>query len=237
MNIFEKLLAITSELPKVAKNLEVGFGQSKYKAVGEADVLAAVRPLEEKYKVYSYPANRKIIETGEIETKNGAKNLFIRVETTYRFVNIEKPDEFIEIISYGDGVDPSDKSVGKSMTYSDKYALLKAYKIMTGDDPDQDLSPELKGKTSAHHSTNKANIANEMVVKQVVKQEEQHVQGEQPQPNKPCNSFQLEILNKQDEKIKAFALKKYSIATLEMLTQEQAQYIIDSMMQKGTLKV
>ena len=27
-------------------------------------------------------------------------------------------------------------------TYSDKYSLLKAYKIATGDDPDKDASPE-----------------------------------------------------------------------------------------------
>ena len=30
------------------------------------------------------------------------------------------------------------------MTYADKYALLKAYKISTGDDPDQEASDELK---------------------------------------------------------------------------------------------
>lgn len=28
------------------------------------------------------------------------------------------------------------------MTYADKYALMKAYKITTGDDPDKDASPE-----------------------------------------------------------------------------------------------
>lgn len=30
------------------------------------------------------------------------------------------------------------------MTYGDKYALLKAYKIQTGDDPDQNASEPLK---------------------------------------------------------------------------------------------
>ena len=51
MNIYEKLAAITSELNAVAKNLMVGEGRSSYKAVSEADVLAAVKPLEQKYKV------------------------------------------------------------------------------------------------------------------------------------------------------------------------------------------
>ena len=51
MNIYEKLSAITNEIGTVAKNLEVGVGKSQYKAVGEADVLKAVKELEAKYKV------------------------------------------------------------------------------------------------------------------------------------------------------------------------------------------
>lgn len=153
MNIYEKLLKITNELTTVAKNLSVGVGKSSYKAVGEADVLSAVKPLELKYKVYSYPFNRRIIESGTIENESVdhqtaqvvvKKQLFERIETTYRFVNIENPEEYIDIISYGDGIDSQDKSVGKAMTYSDKYALLKAYKIITGDDPDQKASEDLK---------------------------------------------------------------------------------------------
>lgn len=153
MNIYEKLGKITAELSAVAKNLEVGVGQAKYKAVGEADVLRAVKPLEEKYGIYSYPFSRTIIESGSIESTNYKgevkKSLFERIETVYRFVNVEKPDEFIDITSYGDGIDTGDKSVGKAMTYSDKYALLKAYKIVTGDDPDQYASEDLKAAKTA----------------------------------------------------------------------------------------
>lgn len=150
MNIFEKLSSIATEIENVAKNLEVGTGKGSYKAVGEADVLKAVKPLEAKYKVYSYPIQRRIVESGFIENEvayNGGtiikKNLYERIETTYRFINIENPDEYVDIVSYGDGVDSQDKSVGKAMTYSDKYALMKAYKIVTGDDPDQDMSKPL----------------------------------------------------------------------------------------------
>lgn len=148
MNIYEKLSKITSELSTVAKNLEVGVGQAKYKAVGEADVLRAIKPIEAKHGVYSYPLTRTIVESGQIESVNYKgevkKSLFERIETTYRFVNIEKPEEYIDITSYGDGIDTGDKSVGKAMTYADKYALMKAYKIITGDDPDQNPSDELK---------------------------------------------------------------------------------------------
>ena len=149
MNIYEKMLAITNEIGTVAKNLEVGVGKSQYKAVGEADVLKAVKELEAKYNVYSYPSNRKVIDNSIMQTRkeyNGqvteGNQLFMRIEVEYTFVNVEKPDEQTQIISYGDGIDTQDKAPGKAMTYADKYALLKAYKIVTGEDPDQQHSPD-----------------------------------------------------------------------------------------------
>ena len=148
MNIYEKLSAITNEISAVAKNLNVGYGKSQYKAVGEADVLAAVKPTEKKYKVYSYPAGRRVIESNVLTSLdkdgNEKRQLFMRLEVVYRFVNMENPEEYIDITTYGDGVDPGDKAPGKAMTYADKYALLKAYKIITGDDPDQKASETLK---------------------------------------------------------------------------------------------
>lgn len=146
MNIYQKMSAITQEISTVAKNLMVGEGKNQYKAVGEADVLAAVKPIEAKHGVYSYPFDREIIESGEMvsTTKYGdRKSLYLRVKTVYRFVNVDEPSEFIDITTYGDGVDTQDKAPGKAMTYGDKYALLKAYKIQTGDDPDQTASETL----------------------------------------------------------------------------------------------
>ena len=146
MNIYEKMSAITNELGVVAKNLNVDMGNGKnYKAVQEKDVLDAVKPIEEKYRVYSYPKERKIIDSEilEKETKYGkTKNMYLRIETIYEFVNLDKPEEKITMVSYADGIDSGDKATGKAMTYSDKYSLLKAYKIATGDDPDKDASPE-----------------------------------------------------------------------------------------------
>lgn len=153
MNVFEKLSAISLEITNVNKNLNVSVGKSgSYKAVGEADVLAAVRPAEAKFRIYSYPINRTVIESGTVDSTRYdgtvVHQLFERIEVTYRFVNMDKPEEYIDIISYGDGIDNGDKSVGKAMTYADKYALLKAYKIITGEDPDQEASEPLSGKST-----------------------------------------------------------------------------------------
>lgn len=143
LNIFQRMLAATSEIDKVAKNLKVGVGNNSYKAVAEADVLEAVKPVEEQFGIYSYPYSREIVKdevsvtTSEYEGRKSEKtSYFMRVKTIYRFVNIDKPDEYIDITTYGDGIDSQDKAPGKAMTYGDKYALMKAYKIQTGEDPD-----------------------------------------------------------------------------------------------------
>ena len=145
MNIFQRMSAITNELGFVQKGLEVGFGNFKYKAVSEVDVLEAIKPLEKKYGVFSYPVATEIEEQMQVtqNTKNGeVTNFYLRIKRTYRFLCVDNPKDFVDIISYGDGVDSGDKATGKAQTYADKYALMKAYKISTGDDPDKEASKE-----------------------------------------------------------------------------------------------
>lgn len=144
LNIYQRLSNITNELETVKKGLTVGSGNYAYKAVGEGDILKAVKPLEITHGVYSYPLSRSLVSQEILTTDNNKTKFFMRIETTYRFVNIDKPSEFVDQVSYGDGVDSLDKSPGKAMTYSDKYSLMKAYKIMTGDDPDQNHSKDTK---------------------------------------------------------------------------------------------
>lgn len=150
LNIFEKMTLITNEISTVAKNLKVQVNKTaSYSAVSERDILDAVKPIEYKYRVYSYPYERNVIDKDVLvkETEyNGqttkTNSLYMRVETIYRFVNIDNTSEFIDIKAYGDGIDTGDKAPGKATTYADKYALMKAYKISTGDDPDKEASPE-----------------------------------------------------------------------------------------------
>lgn len=150
MNIYEKMSLITEEIGVIEKGLVVPINKTNsYKAVSERDVLDGVKPIEKKYRVYSYPAKREVIDRDALVKEseyNGnitkTNTLFMRIETTYRFVNIDNPSEFIETTVYGDGLDTGDKAPGKAMTYADKYALMKAYKLSTGDDPDKEASPE-----------------------------------------------------------------------------------------------
>ena len=148
MNIYQRIDAITAELAVVAKNLTVQTGKTgSYKAVGERDIIDAVKPLEHKYGVVSYPVSREVLDDEILQTENEYQGkvtkkttFYIKIRTRYRFVNIEKPEEYIETETISDGIDSGDKGGGKAMTYGDKYALMKVYKISTGEDPDQKAS-------------------------------------------------------------------------------------------------
>ena len=150
LNVFERVALITAEIGSVTKDLKVGEGEKSYQATSEGSVLSAVKPLEEKYRVFSYAVTREK-ETQIIEkeyTWNGQQRKLrlvkVDITATYRFVNIDNPEEYIETISYGTGLDTGDKAAGKAMTYADKYALMKMYKISTGiaNDPDSYSSPD-----------------------------------------------------------------------------------------------
>lgn len=167
MNIYQKMAAITAELRTVAKNLTVQTTKtSSYKAVSERDILDAVKPLEEKYGVYSYPCGRRVLESNLLESENEyqgkvtKKTTFMtRIETVYRFVNIDEPSEYIDTVTFAEGIDSQDKGSGKAMTYGDKYALMKAYKISTGEDPDQNASEEKSYKRTGGADYRKMLIA------------------------------------------------------------------------------
>ncbi len=158
-NIYERINLITSELGVIAKNLQVDITKSRsFKAVGERQILDAVKPLENKYRVTSYPMTRQIIDKDVIEKENDygiTKSLFMRIETIYRFVNIDNPEDYIETTVYGDGIDTSDKAPGKAMTYADKYALMKIYKISTGDDEGKEKTPKIVSKKNTEEELKK----------------------------------------------------------------------------------
>lgn len=202
MNIFKKMKEATEKIGRVAKNLEVGSGRNMYKAVSEADVLDAVKPIEAELGIYSYPYDREVIYQDMVTVNYGENervNAFFRIKVVYRFVNIDNPEEYIDIVSYGDGVDSQDKAPGKAMTYADKYALLKAYKIETGDDPDKDLSGTMKPQNKQEL---KAKMATKMQIDKI-----KSLVAEEHWPQM-FNYYKINNFDEMSEEIAAEIIKK-----------------------------
>lgn len=201
MNIYQKMECITAELGTVAKNLDVQAGKGSYKAVSERDIIDAVKPLEHKYGIYSYPCSREILESSILEnekTYNGnttkTSTFFTRVKTTYMFVNTDNPDERMTTEVFSEGIDTQDKGSGKAMTYADKYALMKMYKISTGDDPDQNGSEENNYKMTNSGGKNQNQDQNGGLVR-----------------CKKCNNFIKETVTRDGKPMTASEVAYYSI--------------------------
>lgn len=152
-NLYQRILAVSAEVKNVEKNLNVSTGKSSYKAVADYDVVLAVKAAEVKHGVIGIPVRQELIDTQIMEYKDSygnTKTQFVDiVKMTVRFINTDDPTEFVEVESYGRGIDNGDKSFGKASTYARKYALLNAYKIATGEDPDQVGSEEGRFRKSS----------------------------------------------------------------------------------------
>lgn len=146
MNIFEKIQAVSNEVRNVEKNLVVGTGNSAYKAVGDLDVLMKVKEAETKFRIVTIPVRQELIKSEIVRVigSNGYEKLTYSdiVKMTVRIVNLDNTSETLEVESFGRGLDAGDKGFGKASTYARKYALLNAYKIATGEDPDANKSEQ-----------------------------------------------------------------------------------------------
>jgi len=148
MKLFEKIQAVSMEVRNISKDMTVGNGNYSYKAVSDIDVTLAVKDAENKYKLISIPIKQELVnsEIVRIQKKNNEEGLTYvdTIKMTLKIVDLEDPTQFIEIESFGKGIDSGDKGFGKASTYARKYALLNAYKIATGEDPDASKSQEQK---------------------------------------------------------------------------------------------
>jgi len=151
MSLFERIAAVGMEIMSVEKDMKVSTGgQNSYKAVSDFIVTSTIKKAEEKYRIVSIPVKQELIKSEIIEAEktygNKTEKTFTHVDTikmTIKIFNLDNPAEFIDIESFGKGIDKGDKGFGKAATYARKYALLNAYKIVTGEDPDNKASEEL----------------------------------------------------------------------------------------------
>ncbi|MEC9345527.1 MAG: ERF family protein [Pseudomonadota bacterium] len=122
-NIYQRLHAAAGEIKRIAKEKPKGL---MYEVVTHDAVTAACKPVLLARGVHYHPVNMRVTQCGNRT----------EVLMDVRFVNIDKPDDFVDVPSCGYGIDPQDKGPGKAMSYAVKFALLKALGLETGEDAD-----------------------------------------------------------------------------------------------------
>lgn len=123
LNLFGKIARISGFLGAVPKR---GFNAfHKYHYVTEGDLVGAVRQYLAAANIVMIPDVTDVIKDGELTT--------VLVEYT-----VTDGNEAFTFKSPGTGSDRGDKGLYKAMTGSQKYAIMKLFKIETGDDPESD---------------------------------------------------------------------------------------------------
>lgn len=151
ISLFGKIQKISNDIRNIEKNMTVGQGNNAYKAVSDIDVVLEVKKAETKNRVVSIPIKQELVKTDIVKTiiDNSGREAIKYVDVvkmTLRIIDLDDTTQYIDVESFGRGVDSADKGFGKASTYARKYALLNAYKIATGTDPDADKSKESYSK-------------------------------------------------------------------------------------------
>lgn len=132
-NIFQRISAVMQDVQYLAKDDQIEFGKTKYRAISEEKVTTTIRKSLITHGIVIVPVKQEHSKDGVLTT----------VDVTYRIQNIENENDYIEAVSSGTGVDTQDKGVGKAMTYAYKYLLLRTFAIPTGEDPEKNRAQNL----------------------------------------------------------------------------------------------
>lgn len=145
MSLYKKILEVMKDIKYLQKDDNVSTGGSgSYKAISEEKVTETVRESLIKNGLIILPIEQEHKRDDTI-LENNSKQTVSRLTTVnvkYKIVDTDT-GEFEILASSGTGVDTQDKGVGKAMTYSYKYMMLRTFAIPTGEDPDKVSSATL----------------------------------------------------------------------------------------------
>jgi len=106
-----------------------------YSFVGEAALIAALRPSMLEHGIICYVLELTDIERSGYVTAKGTAMNTTNVHGIVRFEHPES-ESYRDVHAIGEGADPGDKAGNKAATGMLKYALRQTFLIETGDDPD-----------------------------------------------------------------------------------------------------
>ncbi len=129
-----KLAEIMGEIGRITKG---GTNSAQgYKYVMASQVADAVREKLAAHNVIMLPVGADVVESGRTPSE---KQSLLTIRFTWRFVDGDS-GETLDFQSIGTGADSGDKAAYKATTGAIKYALLTAFLIPTGDDPENDAA-------------------------------------------------------------------------------------------------
>jgi hypothetical protein len=125
-NVYQRMHAVMAEIERVDKDKVNSF--HKYAYASEQAIKEAVHPLLVKHGiVFTLSVNKQ-----EVLGDRTCASF------SYRFINIDNPEDGVGGTFCAQGEDKGDKGIYKAITGAVKYIMTSSFLIPTGDDPEKD---------------------------------------------------------------------------------------------------
>lgn len=145
LNIHQRINAVMGEVDYIKKGKLIKVGGGSYSVTGHDAVTALVHPLLVKHGINILPTfNKMEAEMILVKKYDKVSEMHrVRVDASFKWVNIDKPEDFIEQSWSGYGCDSSDKGPGMAISYIQRYIVLKTLHIETGEKDIEENEPTL----------------------------------------------------------------------------------------------
>lgn len=139
LNLDQRMLRVMQRIGFIPKEGTGPESQGSYRFARVEHIKDAVRDAlgENGIMVYASFDGREVqVISGQTRDGNPRTSILATVWGSLTFVNVDDPSQHRTIAIHGQGIDSQDKAIAKATTSADKYGLLNAFQIPTGDDPD-----------------------------------------------------------------------------------------------------
>ena len=155
LNLYQKILAVMKDVEYIEKKGTNDF--HRYNYAREADVVAAVRASCVEHGLIILPkADPAQWELREFTGGKGDTNFILHVLIEFDIIDTETGEKHT-ISAWGSGTDKGDKGAYKAFTGAQKYALMKAFQIPTGDDPESFTEVDQNSGSAARSAPTSSN--------------------------------------------------------------------------------
>ncbi|WP_237687845.1 ERF family protein [Mammaliicoccus lentus] len=151
-NLYQRILDVKANIEGFTKDTE-GY---KYNYVEGSQILHKIRKKMEDNSLLLFPSVKQASYSEIQVLVNGKKkpNILVQMDMTYTFLNTDNPEEQLVIPFFAIGhQDDTSKAYGTSLTYAERYFLLKFFSIPTDED-----DADAKQKREKHTKADKNDI-------------------------------------------------------------------------------
>jgi hypothetical protein len=138
-NVHQRLVGVMKEMGAIGKGGSTSYGEKyAYHKIDDVDDKLRQSLISNGLVAYIAEIRDRKLEYFAEESRGGKITWYAECLVLIEIVNVDKPDDKVTIVGWGQGLDYSDKATGKAISYAAKAAYLSAFHLRGQPDSEQD---------------------------------------------------------------------------------------------------